>query len=51
MGKLKTAIQLGAIIMVAAGITYEVMAGAHLGYVFITGGALAFAVSTKIRRR
>ena len=50
MGKIKAAIQLLAIVMVAAGITYEITAGAHLGYVLITAGALAFAVSTKIRK-
>jgi len=51
MGNLKVAVQIVAIVMVASGITYEIMAGAHLGYVLITGGALVFAISTKIRRR
>ena len=51
MSNLKTAIQLLSIVMVAAGITYEVMAGAHLGYVLITAGALVFAISTKIKSR
>ena len=50
MGKVKAAIQLVAIIMVAAGITYEIMAGAHLGFVLISGGALVLAISTKIRK-
>ena len=50
MGKLKTAIQLLAIVMVAAGITFELMTGAHLGYVLITLGALVFAISTKIKK-
>ena len=50
MAKVKTAIQLTAIIMVAAGITFEAMTGAHLGYVLITAGALAFAISTKIKK-
>ena len=50
MGKVKTAIQLTAIIVVAAGITFELMTGAHLGYVLITAGALAFAISTKIKK-
>ena len=50
MAKVKTAIQLTAIVTVAAGITYEVMTGAHLGYVLITLGALAFAISTKIQK-
>ena len=50
MEKLKPAIQLIAIVMVAAGITYEIMAGAHLGYIIITVGALVFAISTKIKK-
>ena len=50
MGKVKAAIQLVAIVMVAAGITFEAMTGAHLGYVLISGGALAFAISTKIKK-
>jgi len=50
MGKLKPAVQILAIVMVSSGITYEVITGAHLGYVLITGGALAFAISTKIGR-
>ncbi|GAJ07652.1 unnamed protein product [marine sediment metagenome] len=50
MTKLKTAIQLISITMVAAGITFEIMTGAHLGYILITGGALAFAISTKIKK-
>lgn len=48
---LKTGVQLLAIVTVSVGITYEIMAGAHLGYVLVTGGALAFAISTKIERR
>lgn len=48
---LKIAVQILAIIAVASGITYEVMAGAHIGYVLITAGALAFGVSTKIKSR
>ncbi|MBA7539554.1 hypothetical protein ES705_31834 [subsurface metagenome] len=47
---MKAAIQLISIAMVAAGITFEVLTGAHLGYVLITGGALAFAISTKIKK-
>ena len=50
MGKVKAAIQLVAIILVAAGITFELMTGAHLGYVLITVGALAFAISTKLKK-
>lgn len=50
MGKIKVAVQILAIVMVASGITYEIMAGAHLGYVLITGGALVFAISTKLQK-
>ena len=49
MGKIKAAIQLVAIIMVAAGIVVELMTGGHTGYVLITSGALVFAISTKIK--
>jgi len=51
MKNLKTGLQLLAIAAVAIGITFEFMTGAHLGYVLITGGALVFAISTKIGRR
>ena len=47
----KAVIQLAAIAMMGAGITYEITAGAHIGYIFLTGGALVFAVSTKIKGR
>lgn len=50
MDKVKAGTQLVAIAMVAGGIVYEVMTGAHLGYVLITVGALVFAISTKIRK-
>lgn len=50
MEKVKTAIQLTAIATVAAGIIFEYLTGAHLGYVLITLGALVFAISTKIRK-
>lgn len=46
---MKIAVQLLAISMVASGITFEVITGAHLGYVLITVGALAFAISTKMK--
>lgn len=49
MEKIKVLIQLIAIITVGAGITYEVVAGAHVGYILITVGALVFAISTKIK--
>ena len=50
MTTLKSAIQLISIAMVGAGIAFEVITGAHLGYILITGGALAFAISTKIKK-
>ena len=50
MEKIKPAIQLIAIVMVVAGIAYEVTTGAHLGYILITAGALVFAISTKIKK-
>ena len=49
MSTVKTAIQLVAIAIVAAGIVVEIMTGAHLGYVLITGGALVCFISTKIK--
>ena len=49
MTKVKTAIQILAIVMVAAGISFELITGAHVGYILITGGALVFAISTKIK--
>ena len=51
MHTLRAALQLTSIIAVSAGITFEIMAGAHFGYVLITAGALAFAISTKLRER
>ena len=50
MGNIKADIQIASIAMVASGIIFELMTGAHLGYVLITGGALVFAISTKIGR-
>lgn len=47
----KTLLQISSIVAVVVGITYEVMTGAHLGYILITGGALLFAISTKIKER
>ena len=46
---LKAGIQLVSIAIVGAGITFEVVTGAPLGYLLITAGALAFAISTKIK--
>ena len=47
--KLKVGIQLLAVIMVSAGITFEVIYKAPLGYLAITVGALIFAISTKMK--
>lgn len=48
---MKSLVQLTSIIAVSAGITFEIMTGAHVGYVLVTGGALVFAISTKIKER
>ena len=45
----KAAIQLVAIAMMGAGITYEIAAGAHLGYILITAGAVVAFISTKVK--
>lgn len=50
MGKIKAGIQLLAVAMVGGGIVFEVVTGAHAGYVLITSGALIFAISTKIQK-
>lgn len=50
MANLKTGLQLLSIVVVSIGIAYEVVTGAHLGYVLVTGGALVFAISTKVKR-
>lgn len=38
-----------AVVLVSAGIVIEVYYGAHIGFVFLTGGSLAFAIGTKIK--
>ena len=38
-----------AVLTTTSGLTYEVITGAHFGFVLITAGALAFAVFTKIK--
>ncbi len=43
--------QYSALIMVAFGILYEIVTGAHIGYITVTTGALLVAVFTKIRGR
>lgn len=47
---MKIALQTICIIMVTMGIIYEAHYGAHLGFVLITSGSLAFAISTKLHR-
>ena len=51
MHTLRAALQLTSIIAVSVGITFEIMTGAHLGYMLVTGGALLFAISTKLKER
>jgi len=46
---LKVGLQMLAIIVVASGLIYEVLTGAHLGYILVTLGALLFAISTKMK--
>lgn len=48
---MKTMLQTLCAILVAAGIIIELSYQAHLGFALITGGSLAFALSTKINRR
>ena len=47
---MKTLLQTLCIVLVSIGIAYEIYAGAPLGYVLISLGSLAFAVSTKIEK-
>jgi len=42
-------IQLAGMIAVIAGIIYEVITKAHIGFFMITAGSLVFAIGTKIR--
>lgn len=44
-----TGIQLAGMIAVIAGIIYEVITKAHIGFFMITSGSLVFAIGTKIR--
>ena len=44
-----TAVQLAGMIAVIAGIIYEVIKKAHIGFFMITAGSLVFAIGTKIR--
>lgn len=46
---LKKLLQLACVGCVSVGISYEIMTGATLGYILITAGALAFAISTKVK--
>ena len=43
--------QYGALVMVGFGILYEVVTGAHTGYIVLTTGAWLVALFTKIRGR
>ena len=44
-----TAVQFAGMIAVIAGIIYEVITKAHIGFFMITAGSLVFAIGTKIR--
>ena len=48
---MKTLLQTLCIILVSIGIAYEIYAKAPLGYILITMGSLAFAISTKIEEK
>ena len=48
---MKTLLQTLCIILVSIGIAYEIYSGAPLGYVLISVGSLAFAISTKIEKK
>lgn len=41
--------QYGCLIMIAFGLLYEVVTGAHLGYIIITTFVVLYAVCVKIR--
>jgi len=48
---MKTALQTCCVILVSMGIAIEAHYGADLGFILISAGSLAFAVSTKIHKR
>jgi len=49
--KFSDLIQLTGLVMIGAGIGFEIGRGADIGYVWITLGAIIFAVGTKLKGR
>ena len=47
---MKTLLQTICVVLVSIGIAIEAYYYAHVGFVFITVGSLAFAISTKVGR-
>lgn len=48
---MKAMLQTMCVVIVTVGIVIEIYYGADLGFICITAGSLAFAVSTKIEKR
>lgn len=48
---MKTLLQLVCVVAISFGIVIEAVYGANIGFVLITTGSLAFAISTKIHNR
>jgi len=48
---MKTALQTICVVIISIGIVIEACYGAHIGFICITAGSLAFGISTKIERR
>lgn len=48
---MKTTLQTICAVLITIGIIVEAAYGAHIGFICISGGSLAFAISTKIDGR
>lgn len=48
---MKTALQTICVVIISIGIVIEACYGAHIGFICITAGSLAFGISTKINDR
>lgn len=48
---MKTLLQTFCVISISFGIVIEALYGADIGFILITAGSLAFAISTKIHNR
>jgi len=48
---MKEALQTLCVVAISFGIIIEACYEAHMGFILITGGSLAFAISTKINKR